>query len=267
MQHQAKRSAYPAKYLAWQTLAGISNWQAKGKEDQPASSIKGDITRWPVWRAAKSRFQSGPSQAWRNLRHYYEGEAICRDSIRTPRGWRSLVNGRQPSRGFYGPDFPAFPSESKDRWLAAWLAPGAFSDAFGLGKLNMGTFIGFYRWMWSVLGLGGALCHSGQQFLAKEEQAGTAEFLLTHHVGLLSPAKPLGPGQPASYSQRGDPGSCSLKSNLDCACAWPGRLLLLLLCLPDLAPRVHRSVTVCRPCPANVAALAWAPSVWYLAST
>ena len=62
---------------------------------------------------------------------------------------------------------------------------GAFSAAFGMDRLNFGTFIGYYAIeCGNVLGLGGAffaaLC--AVDSLSKEERTGTAEFLLTHPV-------------------------------------------------------------------------------------
>lgn len=62
---------------------------------------------------------------------------------------------------------------------------GSFSDAFGMDKINFGTFIGFFGVeCGNVLGLGGALFASilGISALAKEEKDHTAEFLLTHPV-------------------------------------------------------------------------------------
>ncbi|MDO5541087.1 MAG: ABC transporter permease subunit [Eubacteriales bacterium] len=63
---------------------------------------------------------------------------------------------------------------------------GSFTDAFGMDKVNFGTFSGFYSVeCGNILGLGGALfaalCAVGA--LAKEEKDHTAEFLLTHPVG------------------------------------------------------------------------------------
>lgn len=62
---------------------------------------------------------------------------------------------------------------------------GAFTEAFGMDRLNFGTFIGFYAVeCGNVLGLGGAcyaaLCAAGM--LSKEEKEHTAEFLLTHPI-------------------------------------------------------------------------------------
>ncbi len=62
---------------------------------------------------------------------------------------------------------------------------GAFTDAFGMDRLNFGTFIGYYAIeCGNVIGLGGAffaaLCGAGM--LSKEERNRTAEFLLTHPV-------------------------------------------------------------------------------------
>lgn len=62
---------------------------------------------------------------------------------------------------------------------------GSFSDAFGMDKINFGTFIGYFGVeCGNVLGLGGALFVSilGISALAKEEKEHTAEFLLTHPV-------------------------------------------------------------------------------------
>lgn len=62
---------------------------------------------------------------------------------------------------------------------------GSFTAAFGMDRLNFGTFIGFYAVeCGNVLGLGGACyascCAAGM--LSKEEKEKTAEFLLTHPV-------------------------------------------------------------------------------------
>lgn len=62
---------------------------------------------------------------------------------------------------------------------------GNFSTAFGMDKLNFGSFIGFYGIeCGNILGLGGgffsAICAVG--VLCKEERDKTAEFLLTHPV-------------------------------------------------------------------------------------
>lgn len=62
---------------------------------------------------------------------------------------------------------------------------GAFTEAFGMDRLNFGTLIGFYAVeCGNVLGLGGAffvsLCAVG--VLSKEEKNRTAEFLMTHPV-------------------------------------------------------------------------------------
>ncbi len=62
---------------------------------------------------------------------------------------------------------------------------GAFTAAFGMDRLNFGTFTGFYAVeCGNILGLGGgffaSLCAAG--ILSKEEKNRTAEFLLTHPV-------------------------------------------------------------------------------------
>lgn len=62
---------------------------------------------------------------------------------------------------------------------------GSFTAAFGMDRLNFGTFIRFYTVeCGNILGLGGAFytafCAVG--ILSKEEKEKTAEFLLTHPV-------------------------------------------------------------------------------------
>ena len=62
---------------------------------------------------------------------------------------------------------------------------GAFTQAFGMDRLNFGTFVGFYAVeCGNILGLGGAffaaLCGVGA--LCKEEKERTAEFLLVHPI-------------------------------------------------------------------------------------
>lgn len=62
---------------------------------------------------------------------------------------------------------------------------GSFTAAFGMDRLNFGTFIGFYSIeCGNVLGIGGAFfaALAGVSMLAKEEKEHTAEFLLTHPV-------------------------------------------------------------------------------------
>ena len=63
---------------------------------------------------------------------------------------------------------------------------GAFTAAFGMDRLNFGTFSGFYAIeCGNILGLGGAMfaAMTAAAALAKEEKEGTAEFLLTHPEG------------------------------------------------------------------------------------
>lgn len=67
----------------------------------------------------------------------------------------------------------------------AFSSMGAFASAFGMDRLNFGTFIGFYAVeCGNVLGLGGAFYASlcAVSILGKEEKDKTAEFLLTHPV-------------------------------------------------------------------------------------
>lgn len=62
---------------------------------------------------------------------------------------------------------------------------GGFSAAFGMDKINFGSFLGFYGVeCGNILGLGGGLYAAlvGVGALSREEQGHTAEFLLTHPV-------------------------------------------------------------------------------------
>lgn len=62
---------------------------------------------------------------------------------------------------------------------------GSFSRAFGMDKINFGSFPGFFSVeCGNVLGLGGGFYAAliGIQALAKEENGHTAEFLLAHPV-------------------------------------------------------------------------------------
>ena len=68
---------------------------------------------------------------------------------------------------------------------AMFASMGSFTAAFGMDRLNFGTLTGFYAVeCGNILGIGGALyaAMTGAGILAKEEQTGTAEFLLTHPV-------------------------------------------------------------------------------------
>lgn len=62
---------------------------------------------------------------------------------------------------------------------------GAFTDAFGMDRLNFGTLIGFYGIeCGNILGIGGAFYAAilGITTLAKEEKERTAEFLFSHPI-------------------------------------------------------------------------------------
>lgn len=80
--------------------------------------------------------------------------------------------------------FPEMKTQMSD--ISAMFADmGSFSAAFGMDRINFGSFIGFFGVeCGNVLGLGGALFASilGISALAKEEKEHTAEFLLTHPV-------------------------------------------------------------------------------------
>ena len=65
---------------------------------------------------------------------------------------------------------------------------GAFTEAFGMDRINFGTLIGFYAVeCGNILGLGGAFfaALTAVSALAKEEKERTAEFLLTHPVSRI----------------------------------------------------------------------------------
>lgn len=69
---------------------------------------------------------------------------------------------------------------------ALFASMGAFSTAFGMDRMEVGSFLGFYGLeCGNVLGLGGALFAAsvGVAALEKEEREHTAEFLFTHPVG------------------------------------------------------------------------------------
>ncbi len=62
---------------------------------------------------------------------------------------------------------------------------GAFSDAFGMDRLNFGEFMGYFGVeCGNVLGLGGPIfaAITAVSVLSKEEKNKTAEFLLTHPI-------------------------------------------------------------------------------------
>ncbi len=63
---------------------------------------------------------------------------------------------------------------------------GAFTAAFGMDRLDIGSFLGFYGIEGgSIVTLGGALYAASiaAEALSGEERAGTAELLLTHPLG------------------------------------------------------------------------------------
>ena len=80
--------------------------------------------------------------------------------------------------------FPEMKSQMTDI-TEAFSSMGAFSEAFGMDRLNFGELIGYYATeCGNVLGLGGAFFAAllGIGMLCKEERGKTAEFLLTHPV-------------------------------------------------------------------------------------
>lgn len=80
--------------------------------------------------------------------------------------------------------YPEMKSQMGD--ISAMFADmGSFSKAFGMDKINFGSFTGFFGVeCGNVLGLGGAFFAAiiGISALSKEEKEHTAEFLLTHPV-------------------------------------------------------------------------------------
>ena len=62
---------------------------------------------------------------------------------------------------------------------------GSFSDALGMGSLNIGEFMGYFALeCGEMLGLGGAIFAAilGAGILSKEEKGGTADLLLSHPI-------------------------------------------------------------------------------------
>lgn len=80
--------------------------------------------------------------------------------------------------------YPEMKSQMGD--ISAMFADmGSFSEAFGMNKINFGSFTGFFGVeCGNVLGLGGAFFAAiiGISALSKEEKEHTAEFLLTHPI-------------------------------------------------------------------------------------
>lgn len=80
--------------------------------------------------------------------------------------------------------YPEMKSQMGD--ISAMFADmGSFSEAFGMDKINFGSFTGFFGVeCGNVLGLGGAFfaAITGISALSKEEKEHTAEFLLTHPI-------------------------------------------------------------------------------------
>lgn len=80
--------------------------------------------------------------------------------------------------------FPEMKGEMEDV-SEMFSSMGAFTQAFGMDKLNFGTLMGFYAIeCGNILGLGGAFYAAilGITALAKEEKERTAEFLLSHPI-------------------------------------------------------------------------------------
>lgn len=81
--------------------------------------------------------------------------------------------------------FPEMEGEMGDVG-AMFSSMGGFAEAFGMDRVDFGSFLGYYGVeCGNVLGLGGAFfaALTGVSALAKEEREHTADFLLTHPVG------------------------------------------------------------------------------------
>lgn len=80
---------------------------------------------------------------------------------------------------------------SVDELNEMFASMGNFTQAFGMDKVNIGEFMGFYAVeCGEILGLGGGIFAAmlGVASLSKEEKGRTAEFLLTHPVSRVSVA-------------------------------------------------------------------------------
>lgn len=78
-----------------------------------------------------------------------------------------------------------------DEVSAMFSQMGSFSKAFGMDRINFGSFSGFFAVeCGNILGLGGGFYAAlvGIQALGKEEGGHTAEFLLSHPVSRVSVA-------------------------------------------------------------------------------
>ncbi len=81
--------------------------------------------------------------------------------------------------------WPQMESQTADLG-AAFAGMGAFTAAFGLDRLDIGSFLGFYGVeAGNIVSLGGALyaAMAAAGALCGEERAGTAEWLLAHPAG------------------------------------------------------------------------------------
>lgn len=110
---------------------------------------------------------------------------LCRHELR--QGWLSLaiwalaIGGLMAACVFLFPEMKGEMGQMGEMFASM----GALTAAFGLDRLNYGTFPGYYAIeCGNILGLGGAMfaAMTASSALAKEEKEGTAEFLLTHPV-------------------------------------------------------------------------------------
>lgn len=110
---------------------------------------------------------------------------LCRHELRQGRLslaiWALAIGGLMAACVFLFPEMKGEMGQMGEMFASM----GALTAAFGLDRLNYGTFPGYYAIeCGNILGLGGAMfaAMTASSALAKEEKEGTAEFLLTHPV-------------------------------------------------------------------------------------
>ena len=106
-------------------------------------------------------------------------------------GFRSLLWWTLAIVGFIVMCIALFPqmASQMDSVGEIFSSMGSFSEAFGMDKINFGSFIGFYSVeCGNILGLGGALFAAilGAGIISKEESGHTVEFLYTHPLSRCS---------------------------------------------------------------------------------
>lgn len=102
-------------------------------------------------------------------------------------GWKTFAIWTAAISFFIAVCVMIFPEMKEEMGEASdiFSSMGAFTAAFGMDRLNFGTFSGFYAIeCGNILGIGGSFFASliAVNMLAKEEKERTAEFLLSHPV-------------------------------------------------------------------------------------